>query len=285
MTPTWLLAAVQSKRVLLIAAVSVAALVTLAPIQTTYDYVCRTEVVVVDLSEAAAPDIQPWYFEKVRIFEGFETSARDFTGSIRPATDTSIEMERVLEGPFRIRLRSRRASAPVATLTNSETEETSSIQNRLVIVVEGIRERSMRGASIVLPIDGAVVVGRRLGNEVSDRTPILREGTVTLLGRSILSGTLFRTGLFQLSPGDELTVRGAGLFSKAFVALDDRLGFQVIGRAQTSQANVDRFGSQGYAIRASWWARLTSDLTVQGLWAVLAASIAGSKLWASWRQS
>jgi len=205
-----------------------------------------------------------------------------FTGQIEVFPDTLTQFQ---IGPDREMLVeiSRPEGGPVARFSNATDEPDPVLDGDVVIVVP-----AASATSVVWPIIGHVVLGDVAVERISSARLFLNKARVTVLGKSLLSDARFEAGEHQLTMGDRLEILGcpptSALFTSLFRACAApttafglvtttpapdsflRVSYHAHGR----RGLVDRFGTRGFEIRPSVWARLASDPVFQTLLLVVA---------------
>ena len=191
---------------------------TLWTVPTTFDISARTERVWLVPS---AEHVSQWHLESVKLFEGFDEKGRDFTGSVRFELGVDVRFERLGLGPLRIRGQAAEA-APVATLHDESDEPAGVAKGWLVILVDDVRKRAEAGQVLAMPVTGKVEFGRRIATDSGLRPSLLRDGTIMLLGHSVLGSTRFVSGSVALVPGDHVAVDTVGPFSGIVAVNENR---------------------------------------------------------------
>lgn len=247
---------------------------TLVPYSTTFDISAVTESFIVDDTSDMMTN---WPFKGALVYGGFDTEGSHFQGIYRPSAHTFMEFERIGHGPLRIVCKAAQAGGSVGALVDDEGNQTA-LGSRVVFRLEGFNSQAGQAQSVVLPVSGRIRVGRAVRREVSPDIPILREGSIRLLGKSLWLGTIYEAGSFQLNAGDEVSTIEPRSPAQGLVMVDESPGLSVSVRVVADHASVSRFESEGYSIRSSIVSRLVNDAFVQSTWGMFLGVLALRKL-------
>jgi len=194
-----------------------------------------------------------------------------FTGSIQFADSVHVHVERMSLGPVRALVEADRPDGSAGTLRDETEQFVATLGPQLWVVIDSVPERAQRGETVILPFTARAELGGRLGHETSPSIPLLRSGTVRMIGTSMLVGRGFEAGVMPLEPGDELKVLDPHALASGYVVADDRAALNAVLRVRTRTLRVDRLGgSLGYNMSLSWFEILRNDPVVTSIWAVAA---------------
>ncbi len=197
---------------------------------------------------------------------GYGSEPAEFTGSFQPSLGTEVRVERLAFGPLRIRCQVRTDGGSVGTLFDEADIPLEALGTRAVFIINDISERARAGSNVVIPLNGRLEVGQSLGLIGGADYPILRSGTVSLLGRSLADASLYQAGMVQLDPGDLFLVDDATDAAYGFVVADERPALAAVFRAVGKKGRVSRFGAKGYEVSTSIRSRVVNDGAIQAAW-------------------
>jgi len=233
--------------------------------EATFTVNAETEVLTVTTSGSTVP---AWYLnaERLRIdqqdFEGF-------TGQLQLGTDTQLRLVRLGNESLRLEINALSTELPAAVFYDQDEQVLALVRDRAQLIVNLPPE-----AALVLPVSGQVVVGDTVFAQVSETSPVLLRGEARVLGLSVLNRDRFAAGTATLDPGDSFSVEfdsqssgGHGLIRLA----QNQPGMQVTFHANGRRAHIIRYGSGGYELAPSVWARVSSDPLYQAMLALYAA--------------
>lgn len=229
-------------------------------------YVVSASTERVTIRSEAPGAISQWYLNDIEINRACENNWEPFSGTVRIEPATVVIVERIARGSLLIDVRpaTDAASKVLARLEHEESSEISVAQQCFSITVDDLEERSKRGQTVVLPINGYIEVGRRPRHETIQFVPLLRSGSVRVVGQTLLGGATYDAGTLSLGMGDEFVLEeptsGSGL-----VVADQNPGLKVVSHTAGARAFVRRFGAQPQKISASLWVRIERDPTITAL--------------------
>jgi len=251
------------------------------PWQATFSINAQTEVVEFETGQHNVPN---WFVttDRMRI-DGVDVDA--FSGQIEIGRDTRVRLVRLQTGPLRLTL-DQTGQGSVATLYDQAENRIATAQERLqaIVALPG-------GAATTLPIAGRAVVGDTVFSQSVETSPVLIAGHVQVFGRYVIGRNRFAAQQAPLDSGDRLeidyssTARGGhGLLR----IQADRPGVQVVFHADAETVRIIRFGTAGYELSPSLWARVSADPLYQSLLAIYAVllpaiGLALASLFNQWR--
>jgi hypothetical protein len=215
-----------------------------------------------------------WPITGALLYRDGSAVAEPFTGAVHFEDSVRVTVERVATGPLRIRAESGRATAGAARLYDDADEFVGRTGAVLELVVDSITARAERGENIVFPFAGRAAVGRDLGFQTRMDAPLLREGRVSLTGRTVFRNRRFDAGSVNLAAGDRWYVERPLTPTTGFIVADERTAFTAVIRVTAKESFVDRSGGAGYALSTSAFETLTNDPLLRGLWGVVAFVLA-----------
>src|SRR6056297_3328344 len=251
------------------------------PWQATFSINAQTEVVEFETGQHNVPN---WFVttDRMRI-DGVDVDA--FSGQIEIGRDTRVRLVRLQTGALRLTL-DQTGQGPVATLYDQAENRIATAQERLQAIVA-----LAGGAATTLPIAGRAVIGDTVFSQSVETSPVLIAGHVQVFGRYVIGRNRFAAQQAPLDSGDRLeidystTARGGhGLLR----IQADRPGVQVVFHADAETVRIIRFGTAGYELSPSLWARVSADPLYQSLLAIYAVllpaiGLALASLFNQWR--
>lgn len=234
----------------------------------TYVVSADTERVTVQ-SEAPGATSQ-WYLNDVEINRSCENNWEPFSGTVRIEPATKVIVERIARGSLLIDVRptAKSGNQILARLESEQSSEISIAQHCFCIAIDDIEERSKQGETVVLPINGYIEVGRRPRHETIQFVPLLRSGSVRVVGQTLLGGATYDAETLSLGMGDEFMVE-APVSGSGLVVADQNPALRVVSHTAGARAFVRRFGTQPQKISASLWVRIERDPTITALVAAI----------------
>jgi len=238
--------------------------VVIVPRQTTFNVTAETERVEMTLLEPAP---SRWTLESVAIEEDDTPTEVSFSGFLELASQTRVLIQRVALGPLWIHAECLPGCASAGRLLGVDETLIRALPRRIDVHVSELDERARKGTSVLLPLAGTVSAGRTIGIETGGTTASLRNGRVSMLGRSIFREDIFEAGAITLEAGDQFDVAGQTL---GFVVADERPALTAAYRVIARTGTVIRPGGGTYTVSASLLGRLFSDDLFRALSALLA---------------
>ncbi len=233
---------------------------------TTYTVEAVSEVVEVEVDGQTVPR---WVVSgaRVRVDAAEQGVGEQFQVQISP--QSSLRFERIGLGPLLIVARGNDGGRAATLFDLGERE--FAVASELALQLQ-----PSQGQVVLLPFAGEAKIGDTLYSQTHGASPILRSGRVRLLGQTLLRSGRFQAGGTSLEAGDRFEVKAKDFENRGgsgFIRMDDAPGFEVVYRAEGREGLVSRFGSPGYRLAPSLWARLTSDPLPQAVFAIWAALI------------
>jgi hypothetical protein len=239
----------------------------------------RSEIVRVETAEYSP---RRWYISDATADVDGELGR--FNGEVELAPGASVLFERLGSGELFVEIEAPSSGGgPAARLEPIGDSEVDAREAReyLAFAVEP------EDRGLTLPFSGAAVLGDVVASQSDAGSPILTGGRTRMLARSVLTGRRFEAGSVELDPGSrfQLGVRDGGgtdasRGASGLVRMDDQPGLAVIYHAEGEAARIDRFQSEGYVVRPTWWSYLTGDplLATLGVVALTILSAFGQSL-------
>ena len=241
-------------------ALALAVTVTTIRLDTTYTVKVVTEIMalrVIDLDLWS-----PWNITDALIFQDDSPDGQPVSGSLYLASGAEVTVERISHGPMRLLLTAP-SDESAGQLYDQSTEESSRLQSYVVIELSAsdLAENVRSGQSTVFPFAGDARVGA-----ANPDPAILRSGTVTMLGHSIVGRTLYEAQTVELDPGDHFSVQATSSAGFGQIVVNEGPALTVVFHAVGRQGIVSRFGTTGYEVSTSLLDRILNDRAIQGIW-------------------
>ena len=233
------------------------------PWQATFSISARTEIVEFDTGQNNVPN---WFvtIERMRI-DGVD--AEPFSGQLEIGREARVRLVRLQNGPLRLTV-DQAGQGPVATLYDEAENRIATARERLQAIVA-----VPQGEATTLPIAGRAVIGDTIFSQSVETSPVLLDGHVQVFGRYVIGRNRFAAQQAPLDSGDRLELDysstapgGHGLIR----VQRDRPGVQVVFHADADAVRILRFGTAGYELSPSLWARVSADPLYQSLLAIYA---------------
>lgn len=239
-------------------------------VPTTFIVVATSEVV--RFQTAGAPTSR-WPLSGAELLEGdsagnFTRTA--FTGSIEIGDSVEVVLQRVSGGPVILKIDPVGANRYTVEFYDESDELIRRSLGPVEIRIDSLNARASRGESIVLPLVGDIEVGAAAGFQTGGAAPMLRSGTVTMVGSSFLSKSLYKAGDEELRAGDVFQVIKPLSNSYATVIVDERPALNLVSRASSFEAEISRAGTSSTGVSTPLRARILSDKSLQSLWLTFA---------------
>ncbi len=250
-----------------------------------FDLSARTEVVEL----ATGCRTQPrWILPHAGVRADGSPDLTEFVGQIEVGPRARLRVERIGEGRLRIVVRrdedlpepcdardvrslavlahAGEAVEDGATVVDPDEQE---VGESLLIDVE-----VEKGSTLTLPFVAWAEIGQSLKSATREQSPILVSGEVTFLRSPLFSlgGRLpHPAGDASLKPGDRFFVPGQRDPGFGFVRVDDVPALLVGYRASGRYAEIERFGTRGYALSPTVLESFAGDSSLQLVLAVVGA--------------
>ena len=233
------------------------------PWQATFSINAQTEVAEFETGQQNVPN---WFIETERIrIDGID--ADPFSGQLEIGSETRVRLVRLQNGPLRLTV-DQAGQGPVATLYDEAENRVATARERLQAIVA-----VPQGEATTLPIAGRAVIGDTIFSQSVETSPVLLDGHVQVFGRYVIGRNRFAAQQAPLDSGDRLELDysstapgGHGLIR----VQRDRPGVQVVFHADADAVRILRFGTAGYELSPSLWARVSADPLYQSLLAIYA---------------
>jgi len=263
-------------RWLAIVSLVLAAIVTFVPVTTTIAVSAITDRVEIISSGSHA---NRWYLSGADYFIKAGDKAIAFTGSVDVASGVRIVVERIGLGPVSITLRPvQPEQAQLGTMYGPDDSPTGELSPKCVFRIPATPALSASGKNIVLALTGEFKLGQISSRPATSSIPLLRQGTVTVIGNSILSTDLIKLRSEAMDAGDVLSMEGAEGPGFGLAVVDDRPSMTVAFHIVADRAVIARPPSSGYTVSASLFDRLKADGTLQAFWAAFVFLVGLKKL-------
>src|SRR6056297_2552252 len=251
------------------------------PWQATFSINAQTEDVEFETGRHNVPN---WFItaERMRI-DGADFGA--FSGQIEIGREARVRLVRLETGSLRLTLE-QTGQELVATLYDNAENRVATAQERLQAIVA-----VPPGEAVTLPIAGRAVIGDTIFSQSVETSPVLIDGHVQVFGRYVIGRNRFAAQQAPLDSGDRLEIEYTGTSRGGHGLLRiqaDRPGVQVVFHADAETVRIIRFGTAGYELSPSLWARVSADPLYQSLLAIYAVllpaiGLALASLFNQWR--
>lgn len=235
--------------------------------------------------QTQAVPMSRWVFDEVELKLGCPIDSdervdviKKFSGKMEIQPEVNIFFTRIAKGDLIIKLQSRLQNSVADLYDFNNDFLNTQPRHCMFIYIRNVSDRSKQGKTIVLPLTGHIKLGKLMQfSEFSD-VPILREGEVSILDKTILFNHHYVVGPFPLSLGDYLIVDKAIEKTsnneiitpgQGFILVDYNPAIRVIYREIGHKATIKRFQSEDYDISNNAWSRLTHDKFLSNAWVIV----------------
>ena len=209
-----------------------------------------------------------------------------FKGTLELMPGTTVIIER--SGTANPTLNLTNQGTKVGTLYDPEGNRTDlQLGDYLDIVYTSFKDSlTDKGHNLLFNLDGFLKVGKNINRPNIDEIPaILRNGTVSVIGRSLISRTAYEGGRQQLYPGDLVTfchnhkTLKDSISNKGFglAIIDENPGITLNYRINANRTRVYKTGpkqeNSSYDFSVSMISQITMDRALQGFAMVLATIV------------
>ena len=203
-----------------------------------------------------------WNITDALISQEYSADAQPVSGMLFLASGVEVTVERISHGPMRLLLTAP-SDKSAGTLFDQSTEQSSRLQSRVVVELSAsdLADSVRSGQPTVFPFVGNAAVG-----DTNPGAAILRSGTVTMMGHSIVGRTLYEAQTVELDPGDHFSVQATSSAGFGQIVVNEGPALTVVFHAVGRQGIVSRFGTAGYEVSTSFSDRILNDRAIQGIW-------------------
>ena len=198
--------------------------------------------------------------ENIKLYNDCDDVASVVSGILVINKNSSIELVRVGTGKLFV------------TLNSDEEEPVGEIDG----FSEGLSDcvtlefSPTSEMSFTIPIDGLVEIGGEV-KESMVRMPILREGTIHIADKAVLSQEYYLAEPYDLTIGDKFSIDGQSVQSSGFVLIDNNPGMKITYASKGSVGVIERYKTEKITLKNSFWTKLYNDETVVILWLLFVA--------------
>lgn len=212
-----------------------------------------------------------WQLDGVRLRRSFNDTGTVVSGTLALSDSVRVLIERKSLGPLRLQLEARDSTAVNALLGTFTLDSITQIELRTVAFVDfsDIQERAQAGRPVVLFGQGDMTIGW-VPNYTTDLSqPLLRSGTVRMIGKSWFRSTSFSAGSAELRAGDRFEIEKPLSAGVGFISVDERPALAVGFRTVAQSATVTRPGGGTPQISTSLNSARLGDPVLQAGYTIL----------------
>lgn len=181
---------------------------------------------------------------------------QNFSGSFEIERSCNVRIERVSFGPLIVTVTAKKGNSAGKLYDSYNGDLVYSLPSFAEFIVYDVQKRCLEGGTIVLPVDGDVILGRAIDLEIfGESTALLRSGELAITGTSSLIKENFEAGNAQLHLGDQLVFEGIKDKAFGFVTINENSGIQAAYRVKADRARILKPGPKeengGYTIEAT----------------------------------
>lgn len=197
-----------------------------------------------------------------------DKSSAPFTGVINLNPSVEITFTRIAHGELTVTMYSN-ANKSVGDLFDEEDEYIASLSNCAFFKILVTEDSVASGKSIVLPISGEIAAGNEIRFLTQNKTPVLRNGKITILDRSFIIGENYSVGPFDLETGDSFDIQDSTVPSQGFILINEEPAINLVYRAEGLRGVIKRYKSEDYELRNSYWSKLYNDEALSLAWILI----------------
>ncbi len=119
--------------------------------------------------------------------------------------------------------------------------------------------------SFVFPVQGKIKLGGNIKDD-SNITPLLYNGEISIVDKTLLTRTYYSIGPFDLNMGDIFSVEDAIVKSSGFVQVDDEKGIKVTYSSKGRKAYIKKYRTENITIENGFWTKIYNDQSLIVLW-------------------
>ena len=231
--------------------------------EATFSVNARTEIMQFETGQLNVPN---WFvrFARIRI-DG--NDIEPFAGQIEIGRNTRVRLVRLQFGELRLSLE-HSGEGYAATLYDDAENRIGVARKQLQAIIALPAE-----AAITLPIAGRAIIGDTIFSQSVETSPVLLAGHVQVFGLYAIGRNRFAAQQAELAAGDRLEIEYSKTSSGGHGMLriePAQAGLRVVFHADGPAARIIRFGTAGYELSPSMWARVSADPLYQSLLAIYA---------------
>lgn len=251
------------------------------PIPTTFNVAVKTErleFTTVDNNNSRLP------LNNVQVYNYNGDSLGIENGSFQISIGSNVLVERISNGPLIIQIIGKDNQSAGLFYSAEQDEIDKKAENFVEFLVQNPSERTKNGETILVPISGEVVLGKTINYEsFSSSTALVKSGTITMVGKSLLGNQFFESGSYNLNIGDQFRVENPESKAYGFVAINEdpamTAAYRVLGKKGKILTPGPVEENAGYYISTTLISRFLFDSFFQGIsWAIASIVILATTL-------
>ena len=241
---------------------------------TTFNVTAVTEEVQV-VTSAKAP-MSRWPVKDIELSRTCSTEEKipflPFSGYIDINPSVQITFTRISHGALTVTMHTDEKGKTVGDLFDENDElDDDPLTHCAIFRIKNTEntdkvKRFTAGETIVLPITGEISAGNELRFLTQYKTPVLREGQVTILDRSFIVGENYSVGPFDLKTGDTFEIQNPAVPSQGFILVNEEPAIKLVFRAKGIKGIIKRYQAEDYVLRNSYWSKLYNDEALSLAW-------------------
>jgi len=272
---------VRRETLLFLICLLIAMIATFATLNTTMNVTSLSESIAIE----AAERMPRWFFTDVKVIWNGDSPEETFSGSLQFVHGDRINVERISTGPLRVTVsRMDDNSGKTGDAFSPNELFLRSFGSGTVIRIDNLEGMAKNGQNVVLAFSGTVTPASNVQGVPSMTAPVLKAGTIQILGHSIMSESLYRGESVPLGLGDNVVIEEPVGPAIGFVVADETAGLNLTYRQLASRARVVHLPANGYIVDLSVADRLKNDRTLQLLWLATGFLWAIPKAWKDKRE-
>lgn len=251
------------------------------PVPTTFNVSVKTErleFTTVDNNNSRLP------LNAIEVYNFNGDSLGVQNGSFEISIGSTVLVERISSGPLLIKIQAPENQSAGIFYSKDQDEIERKAENFVEFYVKDPSERNKYGETIVIPISGEVVLGKTVNYEsYSSSTALVKSGTITMVGKSLIGNQFFESGSHDLNIGDQFKVENPQSKAYGFVAINEEPGMTAAYRVLGKKGKILTPGpveeDAGYFISTTLISRFLYDSFFQGIsWALASIIVIATTL-------
>jgi hypothetical protein len=196
--------------------------------------------------------------ENVIFYQACDESNEKLSGRLFVENDTYIEFLKIQKDDLLITLETDTADSTGYFLTD---------KNEKILLEDCVSFRVpvREDVSYVYPIEGQILLGGEI-KELSDSSPILYNGEISLLDKTQFFGEFYSVGPFNLDMGDIFSVRGENIKSFGFVYMSEENGLKVNFSSEAEKGFIKKYKTEDIEIKNGLWTKIYNDPSLVLVW-------------------
>ncbi|WP_299100881.1 hypothetical protein [uncultured Winogradskyella sp.] len=237
------------------------------PIATTFNLSVNTELLEYEVTDQVNSELP---IKHAVMYNSDTDSIGVFYGTFKLAVGSTVNIQRIGFGPMSIRIEGKNGQSAGNFKYLSDEQSSKPSSDYIEFVYDNIENNVLEGVSYIVPITGNVELGRNVSFEtLSSPTALLRNGSVVVIGKSLLSNDYYKSATHELNIGDEFRIIEPQSKAYGFATVNENVGmtvaYKVIGKEGRILTPGPRDENSGYPIALSYLSKIENDSFFKGI--------------------